>query len=87
MPKRGPRNKYAIQVREAARIVSEAAYRHPWDPYRDSVNLLTSGDIAYHLLDRLGDFDPRVTSNYDVGEVLSDPYGRGTLQRPGAPIT
>jgi hypothetical protein len=73
------RTNYNIQRREAARIVSQTAVKDP--AIRESINVLTSGRIAQILQNHFGTFDLRVINSYDVGEVLSDSLGRGTLQR------
>ncbi len=83
MPKRGRKTTYARCLREAARIVNEHAWVDRWDPYRDTVNTLDPGEIAYLVIERLGHYDPRavhVARRYTRSEVLSDPYGRGSLQ-------
>jgi len=72
------RSNYRIQRREAARFVSHAAVRDK--ALQESVNVLTSGRVAVFLLNRFGTFDLQVINSYDVGEVLSDSIGRGTLQ-------
>jgi hypothetical protein len=77
MPHR--RSSYSIQRREAARIVSQAAIKDP--SIRESVNILTVGKIALILQKRFGRFELGVVNQYDVGEVLSDSVGRGTLQK------
>ena len=76
MPHR--RTSYIIQRREAARIVSQAAIRDP--SIQESMNSLTR-TIAQILQNRFGRFELDVINRYDVGEVLSDSIGRGTLQR------
>jgi len=73
------RTSYHIQRREAARIVGHAAVRDP--ALKESVNLLTPGRVALILQNRFGTFDLRVINSIDLGEVLSDSLGRGTLQR------
>jgi hypothetical protein len=80
MPHR--RTSYSIQRHEAARIVSQAAVKDP--SVRESINVLTSGRIAQILQNHFGTFDLRVINSYDVGEVLSDSLGRGTLQKVDA---
>ena len=77
MPHR--RTDYNIQRREAARIVSKAAVKDP--EVRESINILSSGRIAQILQNRFGTFDLQVINRYDVGEILSDSKGRGTLQQ------
>lgn len=76
------RSSYSIQRREASRIVSQAAIKDP--ALQESVNILTKGRIAVILQNRFGTFDLRVINSYDVGEVLSDSLGRGTLQKVDA---
>jgi hypothetical protein len=73
------RGKKTNQRREAARIVSKHAYKDPI--LREAVNRLTPGLLAVKLQKKYGTFDTHVCDNYDKGEVLSDPYGRGTLQQ------
>ena len=80
MPHR--RSSYSIQRREAARIVSQAAVKDP--SVRESVNVLTPGRIALVLQNRFGRFELDVINQYDVGEILSDSLGRGTLQKVDA---
>ena len=75
------RGRKANQRREAARIVSRHAYKDP--KLREAVNRLTPGLLAVKLQKKFGTFDTHVCDNYDRGEVLSDPYGRGTLQQMG----
>jgi hypothetical protein len=75
------RGRKAHQRREAARIVSRHAYKDP--KLREAVNRLTPGQIALNLQNMFGTFDAYVCDRYDRGEVLSDPYGRGTLQQMG----
>jgi hypothetical protein len=70
---------YAIQRREAARIVSQAAIKDP--SIRETINVLTPGRIAVFLQNRFDRFELGVINRYNVGEVLSDSIGRGTLQR------
>jgi len=77
MPHR--RSSYNIQRREAAHIVSQAAVKDP--AVRESINILSSGRIAQILQNRFGTFDLQVINRYDIGEVLSDSKGRGTLQQ------
>ena len=72
------RGKKANQRREAARIVSRHAYKDP--ELYEAVNRLTPGLLAAKLQKKFGTFDTHVCDSYDRGEVLSDPYGRGTLQ-------
>ena len=69
------------QRREASRIVSRHAYKDPI--LREAVNRLTPGLLAVKLQKKYGTFDAYICDNYDKGEVLSDPYGRGTLQQIG----
>jgi len=69
------------QRREASRIVSRHAYKDP--ELREAVNRLTPGLLAIKLQKKYGTFDTHICDNYDKGEVLSDPYGRGTLQQIG----
>jgi len=73
------RRRKANQRREAARIVSRHAYKDP--ELREAVNRLTPGLLAVKLQKKYGTFDTHVCDSYDKGEVLSDPYGRGTLQQ------
>lgn len=80
MPHR--KSTYLIQRRESARIVSQAAIRDPG--IQESINLLTKGRIAVILQNRFGRFELEVVNSYDVGEVLSDSLGRGTLQKVDA---
>ena len=75
------RGRKANQRREAARIVSRHAYKDP--ELREAVNRLTPGRIALSLQNKYGRFDTHVCDNYDLGEILSDPYGQGTLQQVG----
>ena len=82
--RRGKRSDYATQKREAARIVSQHALRDL--TVKESINILTPGQIAVHLQNRLGTFDVDVINTFDQGEVTSDMYRRGTLQQIGAVI-
>jgi hypothetical protein len=75
------RGRKANQRREAARIVSRHAYEDPI--LHEAVNRLNPGLIAVKLQKKYGTFDAYICDNYDKGEVLSDPYGRGTLQQMG----
>ena len=81
---RDKRSDRATQQREAARIVSQHALRDL--QVKESINLLDSGEIAYYLTNSLGTYDPVVAASFDRGEVLSDMYRRGSLQRIGAVI-
>ena len=69
----------AKQRREARHIVSIQGYKDP--EVRELVNRLSPGMIALSLQNRFGTFDTHVCDNYDLGEVLSDYYGEGTLQQ------
>lgn len=80
MPHR--KSNYLVQLREAARIVSQAAVKD--SRVLESINVLTSSRIAQFLQNRFGTFDLQVINSYDIGEVLSDSLGRGTLQRVDA---
>jgi len=82
--RRGKRSDRATQRREAARIVSQHALRDL--QLKETINLLTPPEIAYELTNALGTYDPQVTASFEKGEVLSDMYCRGTLQRLGALI-
>jgi len=73
------RSSYSIQRREAARLVSHAAIRDK--DIQESVNSLTPGKVALFLQNQFGRFELQVVNSYDMGEVLSDSVGRGTLQR------
>ena len=74
----------AKQRREANRIVSQHALRDL--QIKESINLLMPEEIAYHLTNALGTYDPQVATSFERGEVLSDMYCRGSLQRLGALI-
>ena len=74
----------AIQRREAARIVSQHALRDL--QIKETINLLTPPELAYALTNALGTYDPEVAASFERGEVLSDMYCRGSLQRLGAVI-
>ncbi len=74
---------YALQRRDAARIVSQSALKDP--SIRESINMLTPGRIALFLQNRFGRFELDVINSYDVGEVLTDSIGGGTLQRVDTP--
>ena len=82
--RRGKRSSRAIQRREASRIVSQHAIRDL--QIKESINILDPMKIEIHLFNRLGSADPVVAMGYDMGEVLSDSYARGSLQRIGAVI-
>lgn len=73
------RGRKANQRLEAARIVSRHAYKDTI--LREAVNRLTPGLLAVKLQKKYGTFDAYICDSYDKGEVLSDPYGRGTLQQ------
>ena len=74
----------AAQRREAARIVSLHAIRDL--QVKESINILTPGQVAVHLQAKLGTFDVDIINSFDQGEVLSDMYRRGTLQQLGAVV-
>lgn len=78
------RSDRATQRREAARIVSQHALRDL--QVKETINLLTPPEIAYHLTNTLGTYDPQVAQSFERGEVLSDMYRRGSLQQLGAVI-
>ena len=82
--KRHQRSNRALQRREASRIVSQHAIRDL--QIKESINILGPAEIEIHLFDSLGAADPFVAMGYDMGEVLSDSYARGSLQRIGAVI-
>jgi len=84
MTHRGIRSDRASQRREAARIVSQHAVRDL--QIKESINVLAPWEIAYHLTNSLGTYDPVIIASFDQGEVLSDMYRRGTLQRLNTPI-
>ena len=70
------------QRREAARIVSQHALRDL--QIKETINLLTPPELAYELTNALGTYDAQVAQSFERGEVLSDMYRRGSLQRLGA---
>jgi len=80
--RRGRRSDVEAQRREAARIVRQHAIRDL--QIKESINILNCGEVAVKLERRFGTFDVDVINSYDRGEVLSDMYRRGTLQRLGA---
>jgi len=74
----------ATQRREAARIASQHAVRDL--ELKESINVLTPGEIAYHLTNRLGAYDASIAGRFEVGEVLSNMQRTGTLQQLGAVV-
>jgi hypothetical protein len=48
---------------------------------KESINVLHPAEIAYLLTNSLGNYDAWVVGRFDVGEVLSDAYARGTQQK------
>jgi hypothetical protein len=77
--RRGKRSDYATQRREAARIVSQHALRDL--QVKETINLLTPPELAYALSNVLGTYDPEVAASFERGEVLSNAYAEGSLQR------
>ena len=74
----------ATQFREAARIASQHAIRDL--QVKESINILTPGQIAVKLEKRLGTFDVDVINSFEMGEVLSNMQRTGSLQQLGAVI-
>ena len=67
------------QKRQAARIVSQHAIRDL--QVKESINLLSQGEIAYHIINQLGTYDLEVVTCFERGEVLRDMHRTGSLQR------
>jgi hypothetical protein len=78
MGRRGNRSDYSKQRRYLSRLVSRSSYICE---NREAVNIMTQADIYDALVD--AGFTPRLSlcNSMDVGEVLSDGRGLGSLQR------
>jgi len=78
MGRRGNRSDYGKQRRFLSRLVSRNSYICE---NREAVNIMTQADIYDALVD--AGFTPHLSlcSSMDVGEILSDGRGSGSLQR------
>ena len=79
MTRRGRRSTHANYRREADRIVSQAALRDP--ELNEAVNRLQAHEISNIMQRRIGSVDVDAIIRFNVGEVLKDSRGSGTLQR------
>lgn len=85
MGRRSNSNKnYVHQRKILSWVISEEAFK---DRIRaEAVNRLTEADCYNLLMDKFGEgkFYMGLCKTYELGEVLSDSVGRGTLQQLGA---
>lgn len=62
-----------------SRTISKNAHRDT--KKKESINRMTSGEVAYEVFNKFNIFDPLLVKDIDLGEVLSDTRGEGSLQR------
>jgi len=82
MARRGRRSLAAQQRRYLNRVISRDAYRDSW--MGESVNVYTAEQLLARLVGEFGVAVVPDVLKHERGEVVSDAYGRGSLQMYGA---